>query len=43
MVLETLSRIVQIVTMDVEPTFEGELNRWYDDSTSMPCLACRDT
>src|SRR3954447_22912098 len=31
MVMQTLSRIVQIVTMDVEPAFEDELNRWYDE------------
>ena len=31
MVMQTLSRVVQIVTMDVEPAFEAELNRWYDE------------
>jgi hypothetical protein len=31
MALQTLSRIVQIVTMDVEPAFEDELNQWYDE------------
>jgi hypothetical protein len=31
MVMQTLSRVVQIVTMDVEPAFEEELNRWYDE------------
>jgi len=31
MTIETLSRIVQIVTMDVEPSYEAELNRWYNE------------
>ena len=29
--MKTLSRVVQIVTMDVEPAFVDELNRWYDE------------